>query len=206
MRRLRLAATCVLLFCAPPGAAPKRARKSRQKPVPLPPPPPPAPLSTDALAVQAWVAGMVANGTTPEALSRMVARATGDMGEAAEGARTNGLPKHAMSADVDPRLHEPLMSKDAITASWGWYSGSLREPAELPREVIEQYRDHGHVVLRGFFNPRQLDELRPLLRETAKEHEHEWEDYMTEKTGNNVSCERLAQIVGHLFSNYTYSL
>lgn len=66
------------------------------------------------------------------------------------------------------------MSKEAVTAAWGWYSGSLEEPASLPAGVVQQYRDHGHVLLRGFFNPREMLELAPLLRETTEDHRLEY--------------------------------
>jgi len=122
---------------------------------------------------------MVANGTSPEELRRMVMAATGARGETADGARTFGLPKWGLKQDADPRLREPLMSKDKIQAAWGWYSGRLDEPAVLPPEVIEQYRDHGHIVLRGFFDPRQIQELLPLVRDTTSEHSDEWHKWLS---------------------------
>ena len=122
---------------------------------------------------------MVANGTSPEELRTLVMAATAG-GETAEGARTFGLPKWGLGQDADAQLVEPLLSRAKVEAAWGWYSGRLDETAVLPPEVVEQYRDHGHVVLRGFFDPRQLQELLPLVRGTTLEHEREWPNWMAE--------------------------
>ena len=122
---------------------------------------------------------MVSNGTSPEELRTLVMAATAG-GETAEGARTFGLPKWGLGQDADAQLVEPLLSRAKVEAAWGWYSGRLDETAVLPPEVVEQYRDHGHVVLRGFFDPRQLQELLPLVRGTTLEHEREWPNWMAE--------------------------
>eukprot|EP01044_Picomonas_judraskeda_P010427 COSAG03_NODE_1340_length_4294_cov_90.195471_3_plen_173_part_00 len=39
-------------------------------------------------------------------------------------------------------------------------------------------------MLRGFFNPKELEELAPLLRKTTADHAGDWEEYMQERTGS----------------------
>ena len=155
MRLLRPGTVVLLLLLWGEHGACKRGRKQRLRPkeggtggagggggtVTVP-------SAAERDAMSAWVSGMVGNGSSPEALKQLFAEYAGGStggGETAEGARTFGLPKHALPIDGDPRLREPMTSKDSISAAWGWYSGSLDEPAELPPHVIEFYRDHGYA-------------------------------------------------------------
>ena len=91
----------------------------------------------------AWIQQKVGEGHSPEVLRAALGKVASGGAEVLSpsaaggggavlgggGPRAYGLPKHAHSAAADPRLREPLMSKDAVTSAWGWYSGSLVEPA-----------------------------------------------------------------------------
>ena len=183
------ALTVAALICAACDA--RKARKERPKPTSR------ADAAGDQraaeAAVQEWVAGMIeVNGTAPEVLRAALAAVAGvppmpsqtsATALPASGTRAFGLPSHAHSPDEDARLREPLMSKDAVQAAWGWYSGSLSEPASLPPSVVAQYRNHGHVLLRGFFNPRELLEMKGLLEQTTSAHANEYPEWTAKMVG-----------------------
>jgi hypothetical protein len=189
MRHAARTLAMLALTCAACDA--KKARKARPKPA-----------RSDAAtaqrsaeaAVKEWVAGMIeVNGTSPEVLRAALASVAGvPTGQSQSSAtalptseRAFGLPSHAHSPNEDVRLREPLMSKDAVQEAWGWYSGSLSEPASLPSSVVAQYRNHGHVLLRGFFNPRELLEMKSLLEETTAAHAHEYPKWTAEMVGSD---------------------
>lgn len=181
--------TLVALSLTNYGAQGRKARKERSKP-------------RDSLAnrgsteqkeaeqdIMEWVSHQVSTGRSPEVLRAALGAVASGGSPAGNGmpvsstVRSCGLPKHAQSSSADLRLREPLMSQDAVTNAWGWYSGSLQEPATLPSDVISQYREHGHVLLRGFFDPDELMQLAPLLRETTAKHAPEYERYMDQMAG-----------------------
>jgi hypothetical protein len=171
------------------GAHGRKARKERSRPRDSPANRGSTAQQEIEQEIMEWVSEQVRAGRSPDVLRAAlgtVASGGSPAGNDVAGSstiRSSGLPKHAHSSSADLRLREPLMSQDAVTAAWGWYSGSLQEPASLPAEVISQYREHGHVLLRGFFDPDELMRLAPLLRETTAKHASEYERYMEQMAG-----------------------
>jgi hypothetical protein len=139
MRGLVVGAT--LAFLAVDVAVGRKARKERAKPAADNARTSGGAVEQEAAEqeVMAWIQQKVGEGHNPEvlraALGSVASGGTGTSspysgaGLSVASPRSCGLPKHAHSAAEDPRLREPLMSKDAVTSAWGWYSGSLNKPA-----------------------------------------------------------------------------
>ena len=60
-----------------------------------------------------------------------------------------------------------------------WSAGKLSDAGpQLPLLAREQFRKHGHVVLRNFISPEELASFASTVRETVVEHRHDWDRYV----------------------------